>query len=158
MPELIGSDLPSTLPSTLPSADETSSQSIDVTIVNSMNSRNSIRDTDQRGDVGKELVIRGMRPRTSDAAHGRWRQILPSFGVPYSALNGKHHPCPACGGKDRFRFTDRHGDGDYYCSGCDPGKGIGLVAKVNGWDYAEAAKRIDELIGNEPRRSTKLAA
>jgi putative DNA primase/helicase len=66
--------------------------------------------------------------------------------------NGKHQPCPACGGKDRFRFTDRDGDDDYYCSGCDPGKGISLVANVNGWTYPEAAKRIDEFIGNEPKR------
>jgi Zinc-binding domain of primase-helicase len=157
VPELAGSDLGSDLGS----ADETSSDSINVTIVNSMNSRDSTVITDQEEDIGRELVIRGRRPRTSDAAHGRWRQILPSFGIPYSALDGKHHPCPACGGKDRFRFTDRHGDGDYYCSGCDPGKGIGLVAKVNGWSYAEAAKCVDGLIGNEPRRSnqsTKLAA
>ena len=158
VPELVGADLPSNLPSNLPSADEAYAHSIDVTIVNSMNSRNSTDITDQREDIYSELVIRGRRPRTSDATNGRWRQILPSFGIPYSALDGKHHPCPACGGKDRFRFTDRHGDGDYYCSGCDPGKGIGLVAKVNGWTYAQAAKRIDEMIGNQPRRSIKLAA
>jgi phage/plasmid primase-like uncharacterized protein len=37
------------------------------------------------------------------------------------------------------------------------GKGIRLVMKVNGWSCAEAAKRIDELIGNEPRvRSAEI--
>jgi hypothetical protein len=86
--------------------------------------------------------------KTLDAAHGRWREILPQFGIPHSALNGKEQPCPACGGRDRFLFDDRHGDGDYFCRRCDAGKGISLVKKVNGWTYAEAAKRVDEFIGN----------
>jgi phage/plasmid primase-like uncharacterized protein len=109
------------------------------------------RDTYQGDNIVSESVIWGERTKTLDAAHGQWPHILLEFGIPYDALNGKHQACPACGGKDRFRFDDRHGDGDYYCSGCDPGKGISLVAKVNGWDYAEAAKRIDERIGNKPR-------
>jgi hypothetical protein len=128
VPELICSDLPSDLPSDLLSADETSSQSIDVTIGNSMNSRDSTVITDQEEGIGRDRGVRELRPKTSDASHGQWRSILPCLGIPATSLDGKHHPCPACGGKDRFRFTDRHGDGDYYCSGCDPGKGIGLVA------------------------------
>jgi hypothetical protein len=91
------------------------------------------------------------RTKTQEAAHGRWRWILPHFGISESALNGKEQPCPACGGRDRFVFDDRHGAGDYFCRRCDAGKGISLVMKVNGWSYAEAAKRIDELIGNAPR-------
>ncbi len=47
----------------------------------------------------------GRYVRTLDAAHGQWRTILPSFGIHPGHLDGKHHPCPACGGKDRFRFT-----------------------------------------------------
>jgi hypothetical protein len=94
---------------------------------------------------------RGNRTKTLDAACGSWPNILTHFGVSPHTVNGKHHACPACGGKDRFRFTDRHHDGDYFCSGCGPGKGISLVAKVNGWDYAEAASRVDEFIGNKAR-------
>lgn len=90
------------------------------------------------------------RPKTIEAAHGRWREILPILGVPATALSGKHVPCPSCGGTDRVRFHDRHGDGDYFCSHCGAGKGISLVAKVNGLDYAEAASRIDDVIGNLP--------
>jgi hypothetical protein len=104
-----------------------------------------------RGHLDHSAALDGRR--TLDAAHGLWPDILTSFGIPPSALGGKHHPCPSCGGKDRFCFTDRHGDGDYYCNGCGAGKGISLVMKVNGWDYAEAAKRVDEIIGN-----VKLAA
>lgn len=89
------------------------------------------------------------KPTTLEAAHGRWREIAPMF-VSQKLLDGKHHPCPACGGKDRFRFHDKNGDGDYYCHGCGAGKGISLVSKVNGLTYAEAAKRVDEIIGNLP--------
>jgi Zinc-binding domain of primase-helicase len=96
--------------------------------------------------------------RTSEAAHGRWREILPVLGVPVAALNGKHQACPACGGKDRFRFDDRHGDGDYYCNQCGPGKGISLLMKVNGWSYADAAKRVDELIGKVPIKPVRPAS
>jgi hypothetical protein len=61
------------------------------------------------------------RTKTQEAAHGRWRWILPHFGISESALNGKEQPCPACGGRDRFVFDDRHGDGDYFCRRCDAG-------------------------------------
>ncbi|HEY2212306.1 MAG TPA: toprim domain-containing protein [Bradyrhizobium sp.] len=84
------------------------------------------------------------------AAHGRWREILPLLGVPSIFLNGKHQPCPACGGKDRARFDDRHGDGDYFCGQCGAGKGISLLMKCNGWDFVTAARCVDEIIGNLP--------
>jgi putative DNA primase/helicase len=47
--------------------------------------------------------------KTIDAARGRWREILPPLGIPLKFLNGKHQPCPACGGRDRARFDDRRG-------------------------------------------------
>jgi hypothetical protein len=112
-------------------------------------SGNSLSPFQEKNIAGFEPVSWGKRTKTLDAACGQWRHILVEFGIPHGALDGKHHPCPSCGGKDRFRFTDRSRDGDYYCSGCGPGKGINLVAKVNGWDYAEAAKQVDELIDNE---------
>jgi hypothetical protein len=45
-------------------------------------------------DIFKEEVVRDSDSRetftkTLDAAHGRWREILPQFGIPHSALNGK---------------------------------------------------------------------
>jgi hypothetical protein len=112
----------------------------------------SQKETYQEVSPRERSSLCGGSTKTLEAAHGLWRRILLEFGVPYGALTGKHQPCPACGGKDRFRYDDRHGDGDYYCNVCGPGKGISLVAKVNGWSYAEAARRIDELIGNKGRR------
>lgn len=37
------------------------------------------------------------------AAIGRWPDLLTAVGID-TPFNGKHGPCPACGGKDRFRF------------------------------------------------------
>ena len=87
---------------------------------------------------------------TVDAAHGRWREILPALGVPLKVLNGKHQPCPSCGGKDRFRFTDVRGHGDYFCSQCGSGKGLQLLCLLNGWDFKRAMTEVDGIIGNLP--------
>lgn len=49
-------------------------------------------------DIYSEGVIysepREPRTKTLEAAHGRWRWILTSFGIPESALNGKEHHVP----------------------------------------------------------------
>lgn len=97
------------------------------------------------------------RDRTplSDRARGRWKGVLPQLGVPGSALTGNHGPCPMCGGRDRFRFDDADGSGSWICSqGCGAGYGVHLVMKVNGWGFADAAKRIEALIDRvEPEQS-----
>ena len=46
-------------------------------------------------------------------AAGRWQEILPALGgIPSEVLDGKHHFCPRCGGKDRFRMIDREAGED----------------------------------------------
>ena len=41
------------------------------------------------------------------AAQGRWQgDILPAFGFNPDELDGGHHPCPKCGGKDRYRMVN----------------------------------------------------
>lgn len=38
---------------------------------------------------------------------GLWREALQSIcGLQSGVFNKKHQPCPYCGGKDRFRWTD----------------------------------------------------
>ena len=37
---------------------------------------------------------------------GRWQGILLATGLDEPTLSGRHCSCPACGGKDRFRFDD----------------------------------------------------
>jgi len=62
-------------------------------------------------------------------------------------------PCPICGGKDRFRFDDKRGEGTYYCGQCGAGTGIILLRKLHGWDHKTACGHVDEIIGRDgPRR------
>lgn len=91
-----------------------------------------------------------MSCETYAAARGRWRHILPALGVPERVLNRKNQPCPMCGGTDRFQFTDRQGDGDYICRQCGAGKGMGLLMKLRGWQFAQAANEVDKIIGHLP--------
>ncbi|WP_051299949.1 primase-helicase zinc-binding domain-containing protein [Methylobacter luteus] len=77
---------------------------------------------------------------------GKWPSILSALGIDQSFLKNKHGPCPACGGKDRFRFDDKNGKGSYFCSGCGAGDGFSLLQKVNGWSFSEAANRIEKVI------------
>ncbi len=48
---------------------------------------------------------------------GNWRAVLASLGIDAAVLDGRHHPCPGCGGKDRFRFDDQDGRGTWICGG-----------------------------------------
>ena len=92
--------------------------------------------------------MRPDRRPLAERARGRWQGILPQLGVPEKALTNRHGPCPACGGKDRFRFDDKEGAGSWICSQCGAGDGVKLVMLVNGWDFREAAPRIEALIGS----------
>jgi putative DNA primase/helicase len=83
-----------------------------------------------------------------DRAQGRWLGILPALGIGESFLTGKHGPCPLCGGKDRWRWDNREGRGTWICSKCGAGDGIALVMEKNGWEFREAAKQIEALIGS----------
>jgi len=81
----------------------------------------------------------------------RWKGILPHFGLDTELLNGKHVPCPFCGGKDRFRFTDYQGYGDWICNQCGAGQGIELVKRIAGVDFKEAVRLIEMVaIGIKP--------
>lgn len=80
---------------------------------------------------------------------GRWREILIGLGVPDKMLVNRHGPCPACGGKDRFRFDDRDGHGTYFCSHCGAGDGPKLAMLVTGMDFREVADRIRRAAGGE---------
>lgn len=91
--------------------------------------------------------MQALKPRTADEAVGRWPGILQQLGVDPRFLSKKHGPCPACQGSDRYRFDDKEGRGTWICSHCGSGDGFGLLRKVYGWSFAEAAKRIDQIIG-----------
>ncbi len=83
----------------------------------------------------------------SDLAVGRWPGLLVHFGVDAASLTGKHGPCPACGGKDRFRFDDKDGRGTFFCSHCGAGDGFSLLGLVKGWPFGEAAREVEAVVG-----------
>lgn len=87
------------------------------------------------------------------AAHGRWREILEACGIPSDILDKKHHPCPSCGGTDRFRFTDgsgsSRGSGVWICNQCKPegGSPFDLLMDVCGYSLNEAKDKVAALVG-----------
>lgn len=87
-----------------------------------------------------------------DRARGKWRELLPRFGIDAKLLSGKHGPCPACGGTDRFRFDNKDqagktGYGNWICNQCGAGDGFKLLEKVRGWGFAESAREIELIVG-----------
>lgn len=93
-----------------------------------------------------------------DRAKNRWRSILPSLGVDEKFLGRGHGPCPACAGKDRFRFDDKDGMGMFFCNSCGAGDGFRLLELVNGWDFARTAKEVEAIVGKCAEQAPKAAA
>ena len=84
---------------------------------------------------------------------GRWKAILVHFGVPVEYLDGKHHPCPVCGGVDRFRFDNQDGTGSWFCGQHLPkqaGYGLQLVLEVLKCSVPEAMNRIEVIVDTAP--------
>ncbi|MCQ4110490.1 DUF927 domain-containing protein [Aeromonas sp. JL9] len=80
------------------------------------------------------------------AACGHWPELLAAVGID-TPHRGKHGPCPACGGNDRFRLDDKAGRGTWFCNQCGNGDGLDLVGKVTGRQPKEAAELIAPLVG-----------
>lgn len=95
--------------------------------------------------------------KTLDAAKGKWKGILLQFGIEREHLTGKHAPCPLCGGEDRFRFDNKHGNGSSICNQCGAHTGMQLLQKIRGWDFATAAAEVDKVLGNVQPDAVKPA-
>lgn len=80
------------------------------------------------------------------AATGHWPDLLTAVGIDIPR-DGKHGPCPTCGGKDRFRLDDKGGRGTWICNQCGAGDGLTLVGLVTGKPIKEAAELIAPLVG-----------
>jgi putative DNA primase/helicase len=93
-----------------------------------------------------------MNAPLQERARGRWHGILPAIGISEKFLKRKNGPCPMCGGKDRWRFTDIDGKGTWYCNNCHGGAGVDLVMKFTGLAFKEAARRIECVIGKSPAK------
>lgn len=80
-----------------------------------------------------------------DEIRGNWKPVLLELGLPARILSGQNQPCPFCGGKDRFRFTDFQGCGFYFCNQCGPGNGFVLAAKFLEVSVPEVYRRVREI-------------
>src|SRR3974390_817122 len=82
----------------------------------------------------------------ADRCTGRWGSILPALGIRKDYLTGKNGPCPICEGKDRWRYINRRGAGEWWCNNCGHGSGIDLVKLWLKTDFAGAAREVEKLI------------
>lgn len=89
-----------------------------------------------------------MSHATKDSARGRWKGILTHFGINPAILVNKEQKCPFCGGKDRWSWDDKDGNGTYFCRGCGPGDGFRFLMNARGWDVARAFREVDGIIGD----------
>jgi hypothetical protein len=84
------------------------------------------------------------------AAAGRWPSILTALaGIPADVQDGGHHPCPGCGGTDRFRMIDPEA-GAVYCNGCfssGNGDGIAAIQHFGGVDFKTALRMLADHLG-----------
>lgn len=71
------------------------------------------------------------------AARGREIDVLVDVGgIPRELLDGLHHPCPKCGGKDRFRLVDAQA-GAVRCNQCFPTECGDFIAAIQ-WMTGQA--------------------
>ena len=107
-------------------------------------------------------------------AEGQWPRLLIELaGLAPEQLQNRHQPCPACGGTDRYRWDRDDGPGGWYCNQCGGkdhtgggGDGMDLLLRLTGWEFGDAARRIDHLpstdrsfppfVGGVPVRLLKL--
>jgi hypothetical protein len=84
-------------------------------------------------------------------AAGRWPEILAKLGnVPKEILDGRHHPCPKCGGADRFRLIDAQA-GAVLCNQCfssENGDGFSALRWLTGKNFNETLTAVEELLEN----------
>lgn len=85
--------------------------------------------------------------RTAELARNRWVGILQHFGVSEQHLRNKHTSCPFCGGKDRYRFDNKDGNGTWICSQCGSGNGFDLLTRITGEDFKAIAMQVDKIAG-----------
>lgn len=95
------------------------------------------------------------------AAAGNWKDLIARLGgVPAESLDGKHHPCPKCGGTDRFRLLDAE-RGAVICNQCfatKNGDGFAAIQWAAGLPFADTLAAVAEAVGvkKKPGRGKKI--
>lgn len=92
------------------------------------------------------------------AARGQWKSILASIGgVSMDLIDGNHHPCPKCGGVDRFRMIDDQ-EGALHCNQCfstKNGDGIAAIMWLLDCKFTEAVTKIGQHLGLKPIKKSR---
>lgn len=90
-----------------------------------------------------------------DAAATRWAEIVAHLaGIDSSVLDGKHHPCPKCGGTDRFRFFADE-TGGAICNQCfttKNGDGFSVLQWLFGRDFVSVLGLVADYLGVKPSK------
>lgn len=88
------------------------------------------------------------------AATGRWPEIVASYAnVSPDILDGKHHPCPSCGGEDRFRMFDDD-SGGAICNQCHSkkcGDGFDTLQWLLCCDFRKSLELVANYLGIAPQ-------
>lgn len=96
--------------------------------------------------------------RIKEAARGRWRDVLSALGgISADVLDGKHHPCPKCGGTDRFSLMNEEA-GALLCRICfdkKNGDGIAALQWLRGWDFLTTMRELAQYLGTSPNGNGK---
>lgn len=81
-------------------------------------------------------------------ARGKWGLIISTLLGEEFIEKRRHQPCPTGQGSDCFRYSDKHGNGNFFCK-CSDGTadGFELLQCVKGWDFATAATEVEKVIG-----------
>lgn len=91
------------------------------------------------------------------AAKGRWPEILSALAtINHADLDGGHHPCPKCGGSDRFRMIDAEA-GALLCNQCfntKNGDGFAAIQWLLDCKFNEATAKIADYLGIDPTPAT----
>ncbi len=87
------------------------------------------------------------------AAAGKWIEIIAhTANISVELLDGGHHPCPKCGGDDRFRFIDED-EGACFCNVCfreRNGDGFAAIQWLTGWSFPDTVAHVARLLHIDP--------
>lgn len=93
------------------------------------------------------------------AAQGRWVDVLVRVGgLSQEILDTKHHPCPKCGGTDRFRaFDDVHETGGLICNQCGTfSDGFKSIAWLLGCNFKDGLIKVADHLGVSKAKKSKV--
>ena len=104
-------------------------------------------ETADPGDAPVKLLLSSME--------GRWKEFFIQLGMPEVILDTKGHPCPRCGGTDRFAvFPDFSFRGSAHCRYCfhkhtkpHPGDGIATIQWWLACTPREAVQKLKDFLG-----------